>query len=147
MEIEQGLAAIRHQWRQAMRLNLPCVSLHGSYNPVVTCRRLIHGTEVLGVDVGPHTECAHYHSDLDIVAIKFACCDAYYPCIDCHEAIADHPPMRWGKELFGERAVFCGACGFEMTIGEYLGCESSCPNCGSGFNPGCARHHHLYFEI
>jgi uncharacterized CHY-type Zn-finger protein len=44
-----------------------------------------------------------------------------------------------------QRVVLCGACGFELTALEYLACESKCPRCHHSFNPGCARHHHLYF--
>jgi uncharacterized CHY-type Zn-finger protein len=31
-------------------------------------------------------------------------------------------------------------------VHEYLSCNSVCLNCGSPFNPGCSRHHHLYFR-
>ncbi len=34
----------------------------------------IHGKEVFGVNLDCHTGCAHYHSALDIIAIKFSCC-------------------------------------------------------------------------
>jgi uncharacterized CHY-type Zn-finger protein len=45
------------------------------------------------------------------------------------------------------RGRFCaGACSVEMTIREYLECESRCPACGAGFNPGCRNHYHFYFE-
>jgi uncharacterized CHY-type Zn-finger protein len=43
-------------------------------------------------------------------------------------------------------AIVCGACGRELSVDEYLGCEFSCPNCTARFNPGCASHYHLYFE-
>lgn len=44
------------------------------------------------------------------------------------------------------RAVLCGVCGHQLTVIEYLDCGSTCPACGTAFNPGCARHRHLYFE-
>lgn len=107
--------------------------------------REVHGRLVRGVDIGPRTQCAHYHSDLDIIAIKFACCGAYYPCRECHDAVAGHDTDVWPVARFDENAVLCGACGHELTISEYLACGSKCPACGAGFNPGCAQHYELYF--
>jgi uncharacterized CHY-type Zn-finger protein len=34
----------------------------------------------------------------------------------------------------------------EMTIREYMECESRCPGCGAGFNLGCRKHWGFYFE-
>jgi uncharacterized CHY-type Zn-finger protein len=107
----------------------------------------IHGVEVKGVGVDPQTRCAHYHSERDIIAIKFACCQTYYPCHLCHDACADHPAVPWPRSRRSEKAVLCGTCGTELTIEEYLTCGSLCPKCGSFFNPGCQRHYHLYFEV
>jgi uncharacterized CHY-type Zn-finger protein len=28
-----------------------------------------------------------------------------------------------------------------------LKCDSICPRCAGAFNPGCANHYHLYFEV
>jgi uncharacterized CHY-type Zn-finger protein len=41
----------------------------------------------------------------------------------------------------------CGSCGHQLTVREYLACDSVCPHCRREFNPGCARHYHLYFEV
>jgi uncharacterized CHY-type Zn-finger protein len=105
--------------------------------------------EVRGIDVDAETRCVHYHSELDIVAIKMRCCGAYYACKDCHTALAGHANANavWPQGEWEERAVLCGACGVEMTTREYLDCESRCPACGAGFNPGCRKHHHFYFEV
>ena len=92
------------------------------------------------------TRCIHYHSPLDIIAIKFKCCDTYYSCFYCHEETADHAPQRWEKEEWDEKAILCGACETELTIREYLDCNYSCPSCKAPFNPGCSNHNHLYFE-
>jgi uncharacterized CHY-type Zn-finger protein len=97
------------------------------------------------VRVRADTRCAHYHSALDVIAIRLHCCREYYACIECHNAVADHAVMRWPAKEFGKPAVLCGACGTELTISEYLGCDHECPACGAGFNPGCELHHHLYF--
>lgn len=101
---------------------------------------------VRGVDVGPETRCAHYASDRDVIAIRFPCCDEFYPCFECHEAVTDHEPERWPSERFDEPAVLCGVCGETLTIRTYLDCEHSCPSCDAAFNPGCANHYELYFE-
>ena len=108
--------------------------------------RLIFGEKVYGIDVDPQTRCAHWHSELDIIAIKFKCCERYYPCYECHAEIAKHQPEVWSKNEFDEQAVSCGACGHQLTVNEYLACKSVCPRCDSRFTPGCANHYHLYFE-
>jgi uncharacterized CHY-type Zn-finger protein len=101
--------------------------------------------EVLGVDVDAETRCAHYHSALDIIAIRMACCGAYYACKDCHAALADHAIKVWPRSEWGVRAILCGACGYELTIREYMSSGYRCPHCNAGFNPGCRNHYHFYF--
>jgi uncharacterized CHY-type Zn-finger protein len=98
-----------------------------------------------GVDVDAETRCAHYGSDEDVVALRFGCCEDYYACFRCHEAIADHPPEPWPADRRSEPAVRCGVCDAELTAAEYMGTDG-CPACGAGFNPGCAAHYHRYFE-
>jgi len=61
--------------------------------------RVVHGIEVHGIDVGAMTECAHYHSGLDIVAIRFKCRGLYYPCFSCHEALAQEAAALHGDCL------------------------------------------------
>lgn len=100
---------------------------------------------VRGVNVDAETRCEHWHSELDIIAIKFRCCGEYYPCFECHSALADHPASTWPVESYQEPAVLCGACGSELTIETYLSCGSKCPSCRASFNPSCELHHHLYF--
>lgn len=102
---------------------------------------------MLGVEVDPQTRCAHYHSPLDIIAIRMKCCGAYYACKDCHAALADHPIEVWPRTEWEQKAILCGACGTELTISEYLGCGYRCTRCGAAFNPGCARHAHDYFDV
>jgi uncharacterized CHY-type Zn-finger protein len=100
---------------------------------------------VFGVGVEDDTRCAHYHSALDVIAIKLRCCGEYYACIECHDALAGHAPAQWANEEFGTRAILCGGCGTELTIDEYLGCGNRCAACGAHFNPRCSLHHHFYF--
>ncbi len=108
--------------------------------------RTIHGTEVLGVDVDAETRCAHYDTERDVIAIRFPCCEEYYPCFRCHDSVSDHPRKTWPEDEWGRKAVLCGVCGTELTIAEYLDCESKCPECDAEFNPGCANHYELYFD-
>ena len=101
---------------------------------------------VFGVDLDAQTRCTHYHSPVDIIAIKMRCCGLYYACKDCHDALADHAIAVWPREEWDEPAVLCGACGTELTIRQYLGCSHRCPACAAAFNPRCGNHHHFYFQ-
>ena len=109
--------------------------------------RVADRPQVRGVNLDSETRCAHYRGVLDIIAIKLYCCGEYYACKECHDALADHKLSQWPRDRFGARAVLCGACGAELTIDEYLHCQSRCPDCGSPFNPRCSNHHHYYFAI
>ncbi|MBP6688124.1 MAG: hypothetical protein KA160_09725 [Lacibacter sp.] len=103
--------------------------------------------EVKGKPVDDQTRCTHYHSPLDIIAIKFKCCDTYYPCFFCHEETAGHSTEVWSKKEFDAKAILCGVCKHEMTINKYKNSNYQCPNCRSSFNPKCNNHDHLYFEV
>lgn len=100
---------------------------------------------VRGTGVNARTQCAHWHSERDIIAIKFKCCDTYYACIDCHREATDHAPIVWPRAEFGEQAIYCGNCRHTLSINDYLACGNMCPVCQAAFNPGCARHYPLYF--
>jgi uncharacterized CHY-type Zn-finger protein len=108
--------------------------------------KIIHDAEVYGKDVDSQTRCAHYNSEIDIIAIKFKCCEKWFPCYECHAEISAHTPEVWAVDEFDTPAVLCGSCGYQLTVAEYLECNSICPKCRHDFNPGCARHRHLYFE-
>ena len=107
----------------------------------------INGIVVKGNNVDKNTRCEHYHSERDIIAIKFKCCNTYYPCYQCHDGVADHPPIIWSKDEKSTKAILCGRCGTELTINEYTECNSTCPHCHALFNEGCKTHYHLYFEM
>lgn len=92
------------------------------------------------------TRCVHYHSPLDIIAIKFKCCNEYYACYRCHAEQAGHTSRVWAKNEFDTKAILCGACKSEMSIAVYYDCNYQCPFCRALFNPGCKNHNHLYFE-
>ncbi len=108
--------------------------------------REVHGIAVRGIEVDPATRCAHWHGPTDVIALRMRCCGEWYPCYECHAELAGHPAEVWPLNERDAGAVLCGACGAVLGIDAYLGCESSCPSCGAAFNPGCALHHHLYFE-
>ena len=103
------------------------------------------GPPVLGVALDAQTRCAHWHSPLDVIAIKAGCCGTYYACKDCHEALADHPLAPWPRARRDEPAVLCGVCRHELSVDAYMACGSTCPRCGAGFNPGCRNHWPFYF--
>ena len=100
---------------------------------------------VEGVNLDPQTRCAHYHSALDIVAIRMRCCGVYYACKDCHDVLADHAIVVWPRAEWSAKAILCGACSAELSIESYLGGDNRCPSCRAGFNPGCRHHHRFYF--
>ena len=111
------------------------------------CVVRVNGVDVTGVAVDDRTRCGHYHGPLDIIALRFRCCGDWYPCIDCHRELAGHTAEVWPLAERDAEAVLCGACGCRLTVREYLACQSACPGCGAAFNPGCALHYHLYFEM
>ena len=99
-----------------------------------------------GLLVDEETRCEHYHSELDIIAIKFKCCETFYPCYLCHNVCEDHEPKRWSSKELDEKAILCGYCRNVLSIREYLNTDS-CPNCNKQFNPRCSNHYHLYFDL
>jgi uncharacterized CHY-type Zn-finger protein len=101
---------------------------------------------VKGKTTDKGTSCVHYHSDLDVIAIKFKCCNSYYPCYFCHQEEAGHKAQPWKKDEFETPAILCGICKTELTITAYRSCHYHCPHCNSAFNPKCSNHDHLYFQ-
>ena len=100
---------------------------------------------VHGATIDDETRCIHYRTAVDIIAIRFACCDRYYPCHLCHGEAETHEAKRWAVADRGAKAVLCGVCKAEMAIATYL-TVGSCPDCGSAFNERCRLHTHLYFQ-
>ena len=103
--------------------------------------------DLRGVDVNERTQCAHYRSDRDIVAIRFKCCGTFYACVRCHDELAGHAPIRWSKGERDIRAILCGNCHQTLSIADYLSGANSCPLCDAAFNSACATHHRFYFEL
>jgi len=102
---------------------------------------------VFGIALDPETRCSHYHTPLDIIAIRMKCCGQYYACKECHDALADHGSQAWPQVEWDQPAVLCGVCGTEMSVQEYLDSANQCPTCKAPFNPGCRHHYHHYFEM
>ncbi len=102
--------------------------------------------EVRGQAVDDRTRCVHYAGELDIVAIRFFCCDEWYPCLHCHADAAGHAVQRCPQGQHDAAAVLCGACRHQIRITEYLK-QGACPSCEAPFNPGCSLHHHHYFML
>lgn len=101
--------------------------------------------KIYGLTVDAHTRCEHYHSPLDIIAIKFKCCGKFYPCYQCHNACEDHAIQRWTTDEFHEQAIVCGNCYQTLSITQYTQ-VTQCPYCASAFNSGCKKHYAIYFE-
>ena len=108
--------------------------------------RSLHGETVRGVAVDAESRCAHYDTDRDVVAFRFACCESYFSCVRCHVEVTDHDPEPWPRSRFDEPAVLCGRCGARLTPHAYLNADYRCPDCDGAFNPGCAAHLHHYLD-
>lgn len=102
--------------------------------------------KIKGLLIDEETRCEHYHSPLDIVAIKFKCCDTFYPCYQCHSSCEEHSAQLWEVSEFSEKAILCGSCKGLLTISEYLDTDT-CPHCQAHFNPKCSNHYSLYFKV
>lgn len=100
---------------------------------------------VYGDQIDGKTRCVHYHSDLDIVAIKMKCCDKFYACIHCHNEMEDHDAQQWKRFEFKEKVILCGNCYHELTILNYMK-EVKCNHCNADFNPNCKNHYPYYFD-
>lgn len=110
--------------------------------PANTDTPIVYGLNVTGL-----TQCDHYSTPRDIIAIKHACCRKFYACISCHNALEPHEPKTWPRNDRSEKAVLCGGCKHELRIDEYMRCKSMCTKCGADFNPGCKGHWSLYFDL
>ncbi|MBP2622941.1 CHY zinc finger protein [Streptococcus oricebi] len=100
---------------------------------------------VFGLEIDEETRCLHYHSDLDIVALKCWACQDYFSCYQCHDSLRDHHFVAYPSKQKSDKVVLCGACKSELTISLYRG-QLSCPNCKRAFNPACKNHYDLYFR-
>lgn len=91
------------------------------------------------------TRCRHYATALDVIAIRFHCCQRWYPCLHCHDDAEDHEITPWPAGQHNATALLCGVCRRLFSIAEYLRVDH-CSSCGAMFNPACSTHHPVYFE-
>ena len=83
------------------------------------------------------TRCEHWHSALDILALKAACCNRFYACHSCHSACEEHDWLPWPADTsLDMMGLLCGACSKTFSLKQYLSGSSKCPHCDSPFNPG-----------
>lgn len=98
--------------------------------------------QIRGIDVDAEGRCAHYHTELDVVANRCTLCGEFWACHECHAELAGHSFGRVGE---GVPAVMCGVCGLIMDHATYVAAPC-CPSCGHAFNPRCLLHAHKYFQ-
>jgi uncharacterized CHY-type Zn-finger protein len=79
-----------------------------------------------GVAVDSETRCEHWDSPVDVVALRFGCCETYYPCFECHAALSDHEADVWPRSRFDDPAVLCGVCRETLTARTYLEGGDNC---------------------
>jgi uncharacterized CHY-type Zn-finger protein len=139
---DQDSSALRLRSRHHRQLTDPLPSHHITPLHMLSSPPAVHGLAVTS-----QTQCAHWHSPLDIIAIKHFCCNRFYACISCHDECEDHRSGVWPRDQRYEYAVLCGSCKHILTVNEYMKCGSKCSACGSAFNPGCKNHWGLYFEL
>lgn len=101
--------------------------------------------QIFGHVIDNQTRCKHYFGEKDIIAIKFKCCNKYYPCYKCHQENETHEIEVWKKENYNEFCILCGVCKNEHSLNQYLN-TNYCLYCKSDFNERCEMHYHLYFE-
>ena len=107
--------------------------------------------QVVGVGVNTHgqSRCAHWHSDLDVLALQSPCCSKFYACATCHDALEDHPLQPWPADTkLSTKVLLCGVCEATFSAGQYLSGDKFCPDpaCAAPFNPGCRKHWHVHFS-
>lgn len=103
--------------------------------------------EVFGLHLDSESRCIHYHSDKDVVSILFKCCNKWYACCNCHDALENHPIKKWEPCEFKRLAIQCGKCFCQIKIESYLEGENRCPSCKAHFNPKCKEHWDIYFDL
>ena len=105
----------------------PHILIHSitDYKEEINANQRTYRTRLQVLDA--ETRCAHYHTEIDRIAIKFYCCDTIIPCYECHEETVVETEPSGQKKNSTKKAILCGACGHELTVEEYLDCKSECP--------------------
>lgn len=102
-------------------------------------------SQIYGELLDHESRCRHYHTVLDIVALKCWSCRRYYACYQCHDQFECHDFTPYPRTRKEDKVVICGVCHKEMSIASYEE-ASACPRCGSAFNPACHKHKEIYFS-
>ena len=101
--------------------------------------------KIYGLLVDNESRCQHYHTELDIVALKCFGCLKYYACYQCHDSLEEHIAFELILVISSRTRSLCGVYQHEMVIDEYQE-AIVCPNCHSAFNLACSKHYDIYFE-
>ncbi|CDO96523.1 unnamed protein product [Kluyveromyces dobzhanskii CBS 2104] len=100
--------------------------------------------QLFGRLVDDQSRCEHWHGPLDVIALRFKCCNKYYACHQCHQELESHTPIRYSITEKSVPLIACGVCRLEMSFADYSR-TLQCPKCSSQFNPGCKLHYDMYF--
>lgn len=95
--------------------------------------------QVLGKTVVGQTRCAHDSTELNIIAIRFACRRLYYPCNLCRAECAGHLAKQWPRDEQSRSAILCDALDAADDRGLYEG--------GRVPEVHCAIHHRALRRI
>ncbi|KHD44664.1 CHY zinc finger protein [Streptococcus hongkongensis] len=97
---------------------------------------------IYGLQLDNAGRCQHYHTELDIVALKCQVCQKYYACYKCHDNLEDH--LFHANPSSEKFPVVCGNCRTYLSAEIYA--KGFCPSCLSQFNPNCQLHKSIYFQ-
>ncbi|SCU94390.1 LAFA_0F21550g1_1 [Lachancea sp. 'fantastica'] len=108
-----------------------------------------------GLLIDNQSRCVHWNSQLDVVCFKLKCCQHYYACHSCHDALESHPVQKYNiSQDPSSHVVLCGVCRNTMSFNQYRSKTASirdqslqCPFCCASFNPNCKLHYSIYFDI
>lgn len=102
--------------------------------------------KVYGLFIDNEIWCIYYYLFLDVIVIKFKCCNKYYLCYKCYNEYVFYIIERWVENEFDEKVIMCGVCKYEMCICDYMMVEM-CFCCKVYFNSCCKFYYYLYFEV
>ena len=83
--------------------------------------------KIYGLLVDNESRCQHYHTELDIVALKCFDCLKYYACYQCHDSLEEHSFRAYPCHLKQDKVLICGVY-------------------QHAFNLACSKHYDIYFE-
>lgn len=69
--------------------------------------------KIYGLTLDSAGRCQHYHTKVDIVALKCAKCQQYYACYQCHDKLVGHHFIPVKTD--GPAPALCGVCRNTLT--------------------------------